>query len=109
MNMVFGLLLSIVALLSLSACGDADTHADRYPLGSAAEDLNYSKEKIVFEHIYDAGSGAPMIIALHGYTLPTRPLHKGERILVIEESPDTVSYLYFCKDGKLCFYQLSGS
>ena len=87
----------------------SDTLQSTYKIGSTISQLNIDKRQIVIDFYYTEGSGAPLVLGVYGYSLPSRPLKQGERLIIVEESADLVALLYFCPDNRLCFTELRGS
>jgi hypothetical protein len=103
-------LAAVLAYLIMTKGQDADEVIQaKYKMGTLPQDFHLDKRSVVIDFSYSEGSGVPLVLGIHGYRRPSRPLQKGERLIVVEESADVVAFLYFCADGRLCFAEARGS
>lgn len=71
----------------------------QYTIGTSYSDVPISGKSILLDFSYSQKNGPPLIISLYGYRSPTRPLQSDERLIIVAEELDLVSYLFFSSNS----------
>lgn len=108
-----GIGFAALCAFGLSAWGCQSSVVERiretYVIGSEVADLGLDPQRILLDLQHPSERDVPLIVGMRGYSTPERSLSAGERLLVVTEELDFVSYLYFCADRRLCAVEVLGS